>query len=194
MCDLNKIGSFLSAAALALIAAGVFFGIAAVAAGTFYGALGNGALMAAAAVSVGLALAAVNSAIALLSPCRAGRCAGAADAVFAALVTLASSLGVLLAAVIVGAFGASIPYAGTAVAIALTVGGLVAAGALFYVANALLPALDTCMSAPGTTTPVVTFFRVVGSIAGAVGLAAALVGGGMLTGSSVAGCPPGRAC
>ena len=158
MCDLNKIGALIAAAGIALLVAIGLFTAAAFAAGTFYGAFGNGVLMTLAAISVGVALASINLAIGSIGQCSVGSCKSMADTIQNALIACAIALTVLLAAVILGVFGTSIPWAGTAVAIALGVAGLAIAISFIVISNQL-PALDLCLRA--APTPAVTVAKVV---------------------------------
>lgn len=150
MCDLNRIGGLIAAACAAVLVAAALSAVAAIAAGTFYGALGNSALMIAAAVAIGLALVSINLAIQSVGPCTSGPCKGPAETLQNALIALALGLTVLLAAFIVGIFAASIPWAGVAVAIALGVGAA-AIGIALGVAGSNLAALETCRRTPPST-------------------------------------------
>jgi hypothetical protein len=144
MCDLNKIGGLIAAACAAVLVATVLCAAAAVAAGTFYGALGNSALMIAAAVAIGLALVSINVAIQSVGPCTLNPCKAPGETLQNALIALAIGLTVLLAALILGIFAASIPWAGTAVAIGLGIGAA-AIGIALIVAGSNLRALETCL-------------------------------------------------
>ena len=147
MCDLNKIGALIAAACVAVLVAAVLSAAAATAAGTFYGAFGNSVLMIAGAVAIGLALVSINVAIQSVGPCVSGACKGLADTLQKALIALALGLTILLAAFIVGMFGASIPWAGVAVAIGLGVGAA-AIGISLLVARSNLVALEACRNTP----------------------------------------------
>jgi hypothetical protein len=149
MCDLDRIGWLIAGAAAGTLAAIVLCAIAAIAAGTFYGALGNGALMIAASVAIGLALVSVNVAIQSMGPCVAGACRVLADQLLNALIAAGIALTVLLAALILGIFAASIPWAGTAVAIGLGLGAA-ALAISFLVIGSKLGDLGVCRSTPPT--------------------------------------------
>lgn len=150
MCDMNKIGGFLAAAAAAVIIAVALFATAAVLAGSYWTAFGNTAVMAAAAISIGAALALVNASIGALGSC-SGSCGVQAAQLRTALIGAATSLTVLLAATILGIFGASIPWAGIAVAVGLSVGG-VACGISLGVAAFKVRDLGGCLG--GAALPV----------------------------------------
>lgn len=147
MCNLNKIGWLIAGACAGVLAAIVFCAIAAVAAGTFYGALANGVLMISAAVAIGLALVSINIAIQSVGPCTINPCKAPGTALQNSFIAVAIALTVLLAALILGIFAASIPWAGVAVAIGLGVGAAALAIAL-TVAQRNLTALELCMAAP----------------------------------------------
>jgi hypothetical protein len=169
MCNIGAIAALIASASIALIAAIVAFGVAAVNAGTFWGAFGNSIPMGIAAALIGVAFGAINAAAALMSPCRNGPCKALADRLFTALASLATALAVLLAAVIVGMFGASIPYAGIAVAIALAAGGVACSITLGFISNEL-SALDSCRRAPAAPeTTEVTIAKVAAGVASVVG-------------------------
>lgn len=149
MCDLNRIGGLIAAASAAVLVAITLCAAAAIAAGTFWGAFGNGVLMTAAAVSIGLALVAINVAIQSVGPCTFPPCSAPGKTLQNALIGLGVGLTVLLAALIVGIVGTSVPWAGVAVAIGLGVGA-VAVGISLGVAGSNLGALQTCLASPPT--------------------------------------------
>lgn len=157
MCDLNKIGALIAAASAAVLVSVVICATAAIAAGTFWGAFGNSVAMAIAAASIAVALVSINLAIQSIGPCTSSTCKGLGDTVRSGLIALGVALTVLLAAMILGIVGTSIPWAGTAVAIGLGVGAVAVGVSLVVVGNNLKP-LETCLLMPpslgvGIATP-----------------------------------------
>jgi len=156
-CNTTTIGVLIASASLAIVGAVVALAVAAINAGTFWGAFGNAIPVGIAAGLVAVALAAVNGAAAYVtSSCRTGSCKAQGDALFANLLALGTALAVLLAAVIVEAFGASIPWAGVAVAVALGVAAL-ACGISLVALGPAINALETCVVGPGPASPAVAF-------------------------------------
>lgn len=168
MCNIEAIAALIASASVALIAAIVAFGVAAVNAGTFWGAFGNSIPIGISVALIAVALAATNAAAAQASSCRTGPCKALADRLFNALAALGIALAVLLAAVILGIFGSSIPYAGTIVAIALAAGAIACSISLGFI-SAEIEALDTCRRAPAAPeTTAVTVARVAAGVASIV--------------------------
>ena len=170
MCDIPAIGALIASASIALIPAIVIFGVVAFNASTFWGALSNLIPMGIAAVLVGVALSAVNAAANRTPSCSIAPCKQSADNLFAALIGLGAGLAVFLGAIIVGAFGASIPYAGAIIAVALIVAGVACSISLGVIATNLTD-LDACLRAPGVSQATAVTIAIY-----AAGIAAVLCG------------------
>jgi hypothetical protein len=95
------------------------------------------------------------------------------------LVALSVALSALIAATIVAAFTASIPYVGVGVSIAMGVSAAATGIALAVISSTLLPALDQCLvdSTGATASDAVAIQRVVGTVAGVIVVAFGLQAG-----------------
>jgi hypothetical protein len=166
MCNTTTIGALIASACISIILAVVALAVAAANAGTFWGAFGNAIPMGIAAGLIAVALGLVNAAVAqVTSSCRTGPCKAQADALFNALVACATALTVLLTAVVVGIFAASIPWAGVVVALALGVAA-VACGISLGLISWHITTLDTCLVGPGAPeTPAVTVAKIAAILA-----------------------------
>jgi hypothetical protein len=128
MCDVNKIAAIVLSSTITLAAAIVAFGVGALIAGSIWTAGGNAALMTAVAIALALAIGQMNIALLEAAKCIDGPCKRAAEELFGALFALIATMSALLTATVIAAFGASVPYFGVGVAIALAVSALLVAG------------------------------------------------------------------
>lgn len=176
MCDINKIAALIATACACILVAVGLCTAAAIAAGTFYGALGNGVVMGLAAGAIGGAIIAISAAIVIVGPCVQGACKGPAEVLMNWLIAVRVSLTVLLAALILGMLGTSIPFAGTPIAIALGVSALAIAITLTVVGGSLTT-LDGCLkgAVSGLVSGVAVFVFVTVFVVVVVALGGAIV-------------------
>lgn len=176
MCNPSKIAALLISASVLILLAVILAGTATALASSWWTSSANMPIMIAIAVLSGTAMGSVNAAAAEAAQCTVAPCKEAGDKLFATLIGLAAALGALTAAAVAGAFIATIPYAGVAVAVAIGVSATVAGITLAVASSVLLPQLDDCRTrlAAGTPSGLVGFQKTFGLIAGG---ALALTGG-----------------
>lgn len=170
MCNPGRIAAMLTTASIILVGAVALYGLAAVLAGSWWTSGGNAVIAATVAVMLGVALTFINAAMLEAANCMSGPCGGFGSRVYGALVALSISVTALIAASIVAAFTASIPYAGIGVAIAMGISAAAAGIALAVISSTLLPALEACLVAAtgAAASDAVVFLRVVGTVAGVI--------------------------
>lgn len=176
MCNLNRIAALLISATVAIASAIVLAATATALAGSWWTSSANMPIMISIAALSAFAMSSANGAAIEAAQCMSGPCKEAADKVFAALIALIAALGALTTAAIVGAFLATIPFSGVAVAAAIGFSAVAVGVTLAVVSAVLLPQLDDCRSRSGggPLSGLVEFQKTFGLV---VGGAAALAGG-----------------
>lgn len=172
-CNPNKIASLLTAASLAIVAAIALYTVASILPSSWWTAAGAFAVMLIAAAVIAAAVGFVNGAAIEAANCTTGPCKSDGEKVLGALWALSATLSALLTATVVGAFGASIPWVGSAISIAMMVTATLSGVALLIVSARLLPDLQACLAASTGAAPsaAVAIQSVVGAVAGVVLLA-----------------------
>jgi hypothetical protein len=151
MCDLNKISALIISAQIAALAALGCLITAIATSSNIFTSTGSVGLLIAACVLLGIAIGSLSAAATSTGPCMTGPCGGWGTALFVLLYSLIVDLGVMVTAIVIGKWGAAIPFFGAVVVIALVIALLVQIGLWPGLGLALIK-LQSCL-ATGSALP-----------------------------------------